>query len=94
MLVEASTAMRSSLAPPPLESLGVLAALGVALGVLAAPGVLVALGVLSPPPQARATSASAPVRIAASASFGTWMRFIIGASLVQRLDWECVAWGR
>ena len=88
MLVEASTAMRSSLPPPldPLESLGVLAA----VAVLAALGVLAAVGVsesLSPPPQAMAASASAPVRIAASASLGTWMRFIIGASLIQRLGW-------
>ena len=71
MLVEASTARRSSLPLPlsPLES-------------------------LSPPPQARAASASAPVRIAASASFGTWMRFIIGASLIQCLSWDSVSWGR
>ena len=92
MLVEASTAMRS---PPPLSPLPPLPLSPLEpLGVLVAPGVLVALGVLSPPPQAMATSASAPARIAASASFGTWMRFIIGASLIQRLGWCCVSWAR
>ena len=84
MLVEASTAMRSSTrsSPPPL-ALALLVALA-PLAPLASPELPEPL---SPLPQAMAASASAPVRIAASASFGTWMRFIIGASLIQRLGW-------